>query len=101
MNPGRHAVLLYRSTCGKCRVLSRFIVCLSLGWVQRVALLSPGALAMVDAYGLPRAKLALIGYGKAFTAWRTIPGIAVLMGLALRTLAASLAEEVPICKIVR
>jgi hypothetical protein len=68
------AVLLYRDTCPKCRVLSRLAVLLSFNTIERIPLGSPRAAQIT---GLPselRRKLTLIcRNGRSATGWHVVP----------------------------
>ena len=67
------AVLLYRDTCGKCRLLSRLAVAASLGRLARLPLSSPGAAALLRRAPMARGKLVLIDGERLVTGWRVIP----------------------------
>jgi hypothetical protein len=78
------AILLYRATCAKCRILSLVVVWLSLKWVERVPISSPRANALYEAHDLQPGKLALIGYQRIFLGWHVFPGLAALTMFAIR-----------------
>ncbi len=52
--------VLYRATCPRCRFLSRALVLLSGGVLQRIPNGSPEALAIYERHGAPAGKLALL-----------------------------------------
>jgi hypothetical protein len=70
--------LLYRATCGKCRVLSAAAVALTLGLVRRVPLASPEALGLYERHRVRPGKLALVTGRGMRTGWRVVYGIALL-----------------------
>ncbi len=76
------AILLYRSTCAKCRVISLAVVCLSVGLVRRVPLSSPEAGRLYEEHGVRPGKLALVGGERMFTGWYALPGVLALLVLA-------------------
>lgn len=78
-------ILLYRSTCTKCRVLSLLIVWLSCGWIHRVPFSSPEASMLYEAYDMRPGKFALIGGRHIFLGWRAFPGLATLAVMAFRS----------------
>ena len=80
----RGVVLLYRSTCPKCRALSLAIVLLSLGWVRRLPLASVDAVKLYNAHSMRPGKLAVAGYGRMFAGWSVIPGFGVLAAKAIQ-----------------
>jgi hypothetical protein len=54
------SVILYRATCGKCRLLSHLATAMSFGSLRRVPLDAPEADVLRSRHGIPRGKLALI-----------------------------------------
>jgi hypothetical protein len=80
----RGVILLYRSTCPKCRALSLAIVLLSVGWVRRLPLASVDAIKVYDAHSMRPGKLTVVGYGRAFSGWRVVPGFGVLAAKAIQ-----------------
>ncbi len=77
MNNAR-AILLYRATCAKCRVISLALVWLSLGAVRRVPLSSPVARELCDEHRLQRGKFALITDQRTFEGWHAVSRLLVL-----------------------
>jgi hypothetical protein len=67
------AVLLYRDTCGRCRLLSRLAVAASLGRLARWPLASPRAEAILRRVPAARGKLVLVDGERLVTGWRVIP----------------------------
>lgn len=63
------AVLLYRETCRKCRVISALIVLGALGVVRRVGFGTPEGRDVARALGLDGGKLVLAAKGDT---WRTL-----------------------------
>lgn len=78
----RPALLLYRSTCGKCRILSAAVVVLACGAIRRVPAASPEAARLYASFDQPPGQLAMIS-GDTFHTGRAIPR-AFLMALATR-----------------
>jgi hypothetical protein len=66
-------VILYRDTCGKCRLLSRLAVAASLGRLSRLPLSSPRAAAILHSVPAARGKLVLLDGDSLVTGWRVIP----------------------------
>ena len=77
-------VLLYRSTCRKCRFLSQCLALCSFGWIRRIPSQSHEAAELCASYGVTPRKLAVIGYGRVFTGWHAVPAVPALALLALR-----------------
>ena len=69
----RHALLLYRHTCRKCRVLSRLLVGLSLATIERAPISSAQADAVVRAYPHSKGKLALVKADRIVTGLPVVP----------------------------
>ncbi len=67
------AVLLYRASCRRCRLLSRLSVALSFGALRRVPLDSEEAQRLYESYPATRGKLALIEGARCRTGARVIP----------------------------
>jgi len=78
-------VLIYRSTCQKCRALSKLVVLFTLGWVRRVPLSSVEAGALYEAHSVRPGKLAIVGYGRVFIGRDVFRGLAELARDALRS----------------
>ncbi len=68
-------VLIYRSTCAKCRRLSRAVVILTLGRVRRIPLASLEAAALYQRHGVRPGKLALAKGGRMFTGLNVFRGL--------------------------
>jgi predicted DCC family thiol-disulfide oxidoreductase YuxK len=73
------ATLLYRATCKKCRILSRLVVVLSLGYIRRIPNNSPEAQSLFKAYQVDASKVILIKGDKVYIGFRSI--IALLKSL--------------------
>jgi hypothetical protein len=69
------AVLLYRATCPKCRVLSQLAVLLSLGRINRIPLDSARAAALTERDPALARKLTFIAPGRTTTGWRVVPAV--------------------------
>jgi hypothetical protein len=72
---GPRPVLLYRATCGKCRLLSLLAVALSCGRIRRIANDDPVADALTVARGLRRTKILLVDADSAARGWGVVPGL--------------------------
>jgi predicted DCC family thiol-disulfide oxidoreductase YuxK len=79
----RRAILLYRASCPKCRLISKAIVVLSCGRIRRVPLDSATARALYDRFGEPQARIALF-YRGAFRIGRAIPASMAMAFLPFR-----------------
>lgn len=73
------AVLLYRSSCTKCRILSRLVTILSLGCVLRIPNGSPDALFLLNTYQLDASKAMLIESGNVYRGFGLV--VAVLKAM--------------------
>jgi hypothetical protein len=72
------AILLYRATCAKCRVISLAIVWLSLGTVRRVPVASAAARQLREERGIPEGKLALITPRRVFAGRSAVSALLTL-----------------------
>jgi hypothetical protein len=66
------ATLLYRVTCKKCRILSRLVVVLSLGYIRRIPNNSPEAQRLFKTYQGNSSKIILIRGDKVYIGFRSI-----------------------------
>lgn len=69
----RPALLLYRHTCWKCRVLSRMIVAMSLAAIDRAPITSAQADVVLRAHPDSKGKLALVRGSRIVTGWWVAP----------------------------
>jgi len=71
--------LYYRATCPRCRVISRVVICLSLGLVSREPMASAEARRVYAAFRQEQGRPALFYRGCFVTGWRMVPAIGAAM----------------------
>ncbi len=67
--------MLYRDTCGKCRLLSRLAVVAALGRIRRAPASSALAIDIVRRVPVARGKLVLLDGPRLVTGWKVIPSL--------------------------
>lgn len=72
---GSRPLLLYRGTCGKCRLISRLLVALSLATIRRAPIRSEEAERVLRAHPERKGKLALIRGAEIVTGWPVVPAV--------------------------